>query len=152
MRRAPIRPRTAVLFACRDNGGLSLVAEALAHGRAPHLRAFSAGLRPGMVDLTAVECLHAARVPADGLSAKPLEVFSQPGAPRIDVVVSLIEGIEAEMEGFARRVRCLAHQRWRLDDAAAFTDPHERRLAYRRILPDLVSAISALGRGHAFAA
>lgn len=152
MRRSPIRPKAAVLFACRDNGGLSLVAEALAHGRAPHLRAFSAGVRPGMVDLAAVECLHAARIPADGLSAKPLDVFSQPGAPRIDVVVSLVEGIEAEVERFARRARCLAHHRWRLEDAAVLADSHQRRLAYRRQLPDLVSAIAALGRGQAFAA
>lgn len=152
MRRAPIRPKAAVLFACHDNGGLSQLAEALAHGRAPHLRAFSAGVRPGMVDLAAVECLHAARIPADGLSAKPLEVFSQAGAPRIDVVVSLVEGIEAEIEGFARRARCLVHQRWRLDDAAALADPHERRLAYRRLLPALLSAIGTLGRSHAFAA
>ncbi|MBA4790578.1 MAG: hypothetical protein H2042_12845 [Rhizobiales bacterium] len=152
MRRAPIRLRSAVLFACRDNGGLSLLAEALAHGRTPHLRAFSAGLRPGVVDLAAVECLHAARVPADGLSAKPLEVFSQPGAPRIDVVISLVEGVEAEIEGFARRVRCAVHQRWRIDDTAVLLDPHERRLAYRRLLPRLVAAISELGRDHAFAA
>ncbi|WP_127091755.1 hypothetical protein [Aquabacter cavernae] len=152
MRRSPIRPRAAILFACRDNGGLSLLAEALAHGRTPHLRAFSAGVQPGPVDLAAVECLHSARIPVDGLSAKPLEVFSLPGAPRIDVVVSLVEGIEAEMESFARRVRCIAHQRWRLDDAAALADPHARRLAYRRLLPNLVSAISELGRTHAFAA
>ncbi len=74
------------------------------------------------------------------------------GAPRIDVVVSLVEGIEAEVERFARRARCLAHHRWRLEDAAVLADSHQRRLAYRRQLPDLVSAIAALGRGQAFAA
>lgn len=138
-------PTLSVLFACRDNAGLSLVAEALAHRRAPRIKAFSAGVKPAPVDLTAVECLHAARIPADGLSSKPLEVFAQPGAPRIDLLVSLVEDVEGEADHLARRLRC-AHHRWRLKDTAALADPHARRLAYRQILPDLGPAIGGLQR------
>ena len=141
----------SVLFACRDNAGLSLLAEALAHRRAPRLRAFSAGIAPGPVDLTAVECLHAARIPADGLSSKPLEVFALPGAPRIDLLVSLVEDVEGEVERLARRIRC-GHRRWRLTDTAAEPDPHARRLAYRRLLPDLAPAIGGILTEPAFAA
>lgn len=141
----------SVLFACRDNAGLSLVAEALAHRRAPRIKAFSGGLKPAPVDLTAVECLHAARIPADGLSSKPLEVFAQPGAPRIDLVVSLVEDVEGEVDHLARRMHC-DHRRWRLTDAAALSDPHARRLAYRQILPDLGPAIGGLLRETASAA
>ncbi|MEP9380228.1 hypothetical protein ABLE91_26245 [Aquabacter sp. CN5-332] len=153
MAHAPARSSVSVLFACRDNGGLSLLAEALANGRAPRLRAFSAGVSAaGAVDLAAVECLHAARVPADGLSAKPLELFTFSGAPKIDVVVSLVESVEKDAQRFAERSRCAVHHRWGFEDVAAIMDTHVRRLAYRRLLPDLTAAIGALGRDWAFAA
>lgn len=153
MAHAPARSSISVLFACRDNAGLSLLAEAIAHGHAPGLRAFSAGNSPaGTVDLAAVECLHAARVPADGLSSKPMELFALSGAPRIDVVVSLVEGVERDAQRLAERTRCAAHHRWRFEDVAAIAETHARRLAYRRLLPELSAAISALGRERAFAA
>ena len=73
----PLPGRLSIVFTCRDNGGLSLLAEALANHGQPHLRAFSGSIeRVGAVDIAAVECLHGARVPADGLSAKPLELFA----------------------------------------------------------------------------
>ncbi|TCT00556.1 hypothetical protein [Aquabacter spiritensis] len=139
----------SVLFACRDNGGLSLLAEAIANARAQGLRAFSAGVAPGAVDLAAVECLHAARVPADGLSAKPLDLFSLTGAPRIHLVVSLVPCADRAARSFAARTGGVSHQSWNFEDVSAIDDIHARRLAYRRLQPDLSAAIGDLTRRRA---
>ncbi len=147
MAHAPARSAISILFSCRDNGGLSLLAEAIANGPGHRLRAFSAGVSTtGAVDLAAMECLHAARVPADGLSAKPLEMFALSGAPRIDVVVSLVADAAAETERFAADAGCTAHHHWNFEDVGTIIDAHARRLAYRRLLPELRSAIAMLGR------
>jgi protein-tyrosine-phosphatase len=82
---------TTVLFVCARNAGPSPMAEAyLNEVGGPHLRAFSAGLEPGVeVDGPALRTLQAAGLPVDGLAPKPLEVFAMPHAPRPDVVVTL---------------------------------------------------------------
>jgi len=139
-----------VLFACRDNSGLSLMAEALANHTQPHMRAFSAGLdAESPVDLAAVECLHLEQIPADGLSAKPLELFNLIGAPRVDAIISLLgskqEAMHLEVERFAQRCRGTLLHRWHFEDIARIADMHDRRLAYRQLLPRLRAAIGALG-------
>ncbi len=82
---------TTVLFVCARNAGPSPMAEAyLNEIGGPHLRAFSAGLEPDdLVDASALRTLQAAGVPVDGLSPKPLEIFTLPHAPRPDIVVTL---------------------------------------------------------------
>jgi arsenate reductase len=82
---------TTVLFVCARNAGPSPMAEAyLNEIGGPHLRAFSAGLEPDThVDASALRTLQAAGLPVDGLSPKPLEIFTLPHAPRPDVVVTL---------------------------------------------------------------
>ena len=138
----------SILFVCRDNSGLSLLAEAVAMnaqiGSPGRLRAFSAaasGTAP--VDIAALECLHAARIPADGLSSKPVELFGFSGAPRIDLVVSMVEEAHHALQrlpwhGLVRL------KSWALDDVSRLTDTHQRRLAYRTLLPRLKAAIRAL--------
>lgn len=142
--RAPHTGRLSIVFTCRDNGGLSLLAEALANHAQPHLRAFSASAeRAGPVDLAAVECLHGARVPADGLSAKPLELFALAGAPRIHAVVAMVEAVHGEASRFAARCGARLHL-WQFEEVGHLADAHARRLAYRRLLPGLRSAIGEL--------
>ncbi|OYW35465.1 MAG: hypothetical protein B7Z45_06600, partial [Azorhizobium sp. 12-66-6] len=141
-----------VLFACRDNSGPSLLAEALANHTQPSVRAFSAGLDAETpVDLAAVECLHLEKIPADGLSAKPLELFSLIGAPRVDVIISLLgskqEALHSEIERFAQRCRGARLHRWHFEDIARIGDMHDRRLAYRQMLSRLRTAVGALGAG-----
>ncbi|MFG1465438.1 hypothetical protein V5F77_21375 [Xanthobacter sp. DSM 24535] len=141
-----LAPKPSILFVCRDNAGLSLLAEAISNHTQPHLRAFSAGLMlQARVDLAAVECLHAEGVPADGLSCKPIEVFTLPGAPHIDAVVSLVQGARASVECSALRPSARHHHHWQMEDVSDLGDIHERRLAYRRLLPDLRAAIGVLG-------
>lgn len=148
-----LAPKPSILFVCRDNAGLSLLAEAISNHTQPHLRAFSAGLSPhASVDMAAVECLHAEGVPADGLSCKPLEVFTLPGAPHIDAVISLVPSAHVSVASSALRPQHRLHHRWQMEDVSRLGDMHERRLAYRRLLPELRAAIGALGAGQFAAA
>lgn len=146
----PVAPRPpsplSVLFTCRDNGGLSLMAEAIANHLQRDVRAFSASADccSGPVDPAAVECLHSARIPADGLSAKPLEVFALPGAPRIDAIVAMVDATHGQANRFASRCGAQLHL-WRFEDVRDLEDVHSRRLIYRRLLPELKAAIAGLG-------
>ncbi|MGE4373323.1 MAG: hypothetical protein AB7E29_10585 [Xanthobacter sp.] len=137
--------RHSILFLCRDNAGVSLMAEAITmHVSARlnlNLRAFSAAAGPtAPVDVVALECLHEAGVPADGLSSKPLELFALSGAPRVDVVVPLVDGARhvTHAHPWLHRLRLRA---MRFEDAALMVDAHARRLAYRTLLPVLHWAI-----------
>lgn len=136
--------RPTVLFVCPDNAGVSLMAEALALHAYTDLRPFSAAAAaPGIVDPALIACLEAARIPADGLSAKPAGVFGLSGAPRLDLVVAL--------GGEARRVLrrqpwigILRIEAWLLPEVPRGDTQHERRAGYRRLLPQLASAIGYL--------
>lgn len=136
--------RPSILFVCRDNSGLSLLAEAIAIAAEAPVRAFSAaGAETAPVDIAAVECLHHARIPADGLSSKPVELFGLSGAPRIDFVVAMVD------EAHHALARLAWHQvarieRWTFDDISRLADVNQRRLAYRRLLPRLKAAVRAV--------
>lgn len=136
--------RPSILFICRDNAGLSLMAEALTMHLYARVRAFSAATgAPAPVDPAALDCLQQAGVPTAGLSAKPLEVFALSGAPRVDVMVALVD----EAHRSARRLpwtHLLRLQGWGFDDVSRLAEPSQRARAYHRLLPDLSAAISAL--------
>ncbi|MFG1373120.1 hypothetical protein V5F32_13170 [Xanthobacter oligotrophicus] len=140
----PMTGRPTVLFVCPDNAGTSLMAEAIAlHGHRG-LRPFSAAaLVPGAVDPALIDCLEAARVPADGLSAKPAGVFSLSGAPRLDVVVAL--GAQA-WRALRRQtfIGLLRFEFWQLPEVAPGEGLAARRTAYRTLMPDLDGAIGRL--------
>jgi len=136
--------RPSVLFVCRDNAGLSLMAEALTMHLYARVRAFSAATTvAGPVDPAALDCLEREGVAIDGLSSKPVEVFALSGAPRVDAVVALVD----EAHRAARRLpwmHLLRLRGWSFEDISRLPEPQERRRAYRRILPELRAAITAL--------
>jgi len=136
--------RPSVLFVCRDNAGLSLLAEAVTMHFYPHVRAFSgATAAPASVDPAALACLEEAGIASSGLGSKPVEVFGLSGAPRVDVMVALVE----EAHRAARRrpwTHPLRLRGWGFDDVTTLRDPSERLAAYRRLLPDLREAVTAL--------
>ena len=87
-----------VLFLCTGNSGRSIMAEALLnHLGQGRFRAFSAGSRPsGRVHPLAIEALAGAGVPAAGLASKGWDVFADPGAPRMDAVITLCDSAAGE--------------------------------------------------------
>lgn len=136
--------RPSILFVCRDNAGLSLMAEALTMHLYARVRAFSAATAaPAPVDPALLECLEQDGVATAGLCAKPLEVFALTGAPRVDVMVALVD----EAHRAARRLpwtHLLALRGWGFEDVSRLGEPAKRVAAYRRLLPRLRGAITDL--------
>ena len=82
-----------VLFLCRDNAAVSIMAEAYmtVAGRGV-ARAFSAGSDPAReIHPLALETLKAAGVRHSGLAPKSWNAFALPQAPKMDLVVYLCD-------------------------------------------------------------
>jgi arsenate reductase len=82
-----------VLFLCAHNSARSIMAEVilndLANGRA---RGFSAGNIPrDVVNPTAIKVLNKSHLATTGLRSKSWDEFSQPDAPRMDVVITVCD-------------------------------------------------------------
>lgn len=87
-----------VLFLCTGNSARSIIAEALLNHRGGgRIRAFSAGSRPaGRVHPQALALLERAGVPAPAARSKNWNEFAAPGAPRLDVVITVCDDAAAE--------------------------------------------------------
>lgn len=133
-----------VLFLCTGNSARSILAECLLsrHGEG-RFRAYSAGSQPKPAPhpLT-LELLGELGYATGGLRSKSWDEFAGPGAPRIDLVVTVC--------GNARNETCpvwpgqplTAH--WGVDDpAAAEGSEEELRLAFRRAYAELEKRIES---------
>jgi arsenate reductase (thioredoxin) len=82
-----------VLFVCHDNCALSLMAESILRAvGAARFEAYSAGaVRDGSIDPDVLDFLAQHRLPVNGLWSKKLDHFLLPGAPHIDLVITLCE-------------------------------------------------------------
>lgn len=123
-----------VLFLCTGNSARSIIAEALlnAMGRG-RFRAYSAGSRPsGALNPLVMEFLEANHIPTTGARSKSWDEFAQPGAPRMDLVVTVCDQAAGEECPFWPGQPALAH--WGSPDPAAYmNDP----AAARRVIRDV---------------
>ena len=88
-----------ILFLCTGNSARSIMAEALAtqlgQGR---LRGFSAGSHPsGTVQPLAAQLAIAAGYPADQLRSKAWDEYAAPGAPQMDMVITVCDNAGGEL-------------------------------------------------------
>jgi arsenate reductase len=129
--RVMVRPLD-VLFLCNGNSARSILAEALLSDLGgSDLRGFSAGAAPaGEVHPMALEVLAAEGLPVAGLRSKSWDEFAAPGAPEMDVVVTLCDQAAAETCPLWPGAPLRAH--WSLPDPAKVAgDQAARRQAFR---------------------
>jgi protein-tyrosine-phosphatase len=122
------RPLT-ILFLCTGNSARSIFAEALTNHLAQtdgRFRAHSAGSHPrGGVHPLTLAVLREQRVPVEGLRSKSWDEFAGPGAPPIDVVITVCDQAAAEPCPLWPGHPLTAH--WGVPDPAAAGGSDERK-------------------------
>ncbi len=108
-----------ILVLCTGNSARSLIGEALLnHLGGGRIKAHSAGSHPaGAPHPDALAVLKAHRVPAEDLRSKHWEEFSVPGAPEMDVVLTVCDRAASEVCPVWPGAPVACH--WGLPDPAA---------------------------------
>jgi arsenate reductase (thioredoxin) len=123
-----------VLFLCTGNSARSIMAEVMLHHLgAGRFRAYSAGSHPkGAVHLFAIETLQSMSLPVDGLRSKSWEEFAQPGAPPLDVLITVCDDAAGEVCPVWPGKPITAH--WGVEDPAACAGTAEaQRTKFREV-------------------
>ncbi|ODT86186.1 MAG: protein-tyrosine-phosphatase [Nitrosomonadales bacterium SCN 54-20] len=107
-------------------------------------RAFSAGSFPtGKVNPYALELLEKRRFPTEGLRSKSWDEFAEPGAPKMDIIITVCDQAAGEMCPEWPGQPATAH--WGVDDPAAATgDDDAKRAAFLRAFSVLQRRINLL--------
>jgi len=126
-----------VLFLCTHNSARSILAEAiLNHIGQGRFRGFSAGSSPRdnqRPNPMALAVLQQAGIATEGLSSKSWDVFATPGAPHMDLVITVCDNAAGEVCPYWPGQPATAH--WGYADPSALdgTDA-QRREAFRQTL------------------
>ena len=138
------RPRN-VLFLCTGNSARSILAEVLLRSLGGgRFRAFSAGSSPaGQVNPHALAFLREQGLPVEGLRSKSWDEFAAPGAPPMDIVITVCDNAAAEMCPIWPGHPVTAH--WGVPDPAAIESSDEdKRRAFREAAATLRRRIELL--------
>ena len=134
-----------VLFLCTGNSARSIIAETLLNEMGKgRFRAFSAGSHPsGRVNPIVAAYLQSVGLGTEGARSKSWDEFATPGAPKMDLVVTVCDQAAGESCPVWPGLPAKAH--WSAPDPAAFMDDPERARAVAREVFDLMrSRISLL--------
>jgi arsenate reductase (thioredoxin) len=126
-----------VLFLCTHNSARSILAEAmLNHIGKGRFQAFSAGSSPRenqTPNPLAIEALKLAGVSTEGLRSKSWDEFAAPGAPHMDLVITVCDNAAGETCPFWPGQPATAH--WGYADPSEVKGSEAERLeAFRRTL------------------
>ncbi|MFE0500050.1 arsenate reductase ArsC [Lysobacter soli] len=140
-----MKDRYNVLFVCTGNSARSQIAEALGNSLGKRrIRAFSAGSHPaGRVQPMALQVLSDAGLDVSTLRSKSWAEFAQPGAPEMDLVITVCDRAAGESCPVWPGQPITAH--WSIPDPVAVTGtPEQVQKAFSNTLHVLQQRISLL--------
>lgn len=126
-----------ILFLCTHNSARSILAEAiLQHIGKGQFKAFSAGSHPRenqRPNPLALQVLQSAGISIDGLRSKNWDEFGQPGAPHMDLVITVCDDAAGEVCPHWPGQPATAH--WAFADPSESDGNHAQQLeAFRQTL------------------
>ena len=134
-----------VLFLCTGNSARSVMAEAaLNRVGGGRFEAFSAGSMPtGRVNPFTLEVLRKHGYPVEGLRSKSWEEFAKPGAPHMDLVITVCDNAAGEACPVWPGRPAGAH--WGFEDPAAFAGADdEKRAVFEAVYEQIYRRMEAL--------
>ncbi|MBX3609038.1 MAG: arsenate reductase ArsC [Hydrogenophaga sp.] len=135
-------PPLNVLFLCTHNSARSILAEALLnHLGKGRFRAWSAGSSPRenqQPNPLAIEALQRAGIATEGLSSKSWDVFAQPDAPHMDLVITVCDNAAGEVCPYWPGQPATAH--W------GYADPSEVQGTQDQRREAFLQTLHAIGR------
>jgi arsenate reductase len=138
-------PPINVLFLCTGNSARSILAEMyLNHAGRGRFRAYSAGSFPkGEVHPLSLETLRAADIPIGDARSKSWDEFARPGAPQMNLVVTVCDNAAGEVCPIWPGTPAKAH--WSFPDPAAVQGSDaDKRATFAQIFADIREAIDRL--------
>jgi protein-tyrosine-phosphatase len=132
-----------ILVLCTGNSARSILAEAILNrDGAGRVQAWSAGSNPtGVVNSAALRLLEAKGLPTRGYRSKSWDEFAAPGAPEMDLVVTVCSAAAGEICPVWPGAPLRAH--WGVDDPA-IAPPDQIDMAFRLAYQRLSARIGAL--------
>ena len=126
-----------VLFLCTHNSARSILAEALLnHLGQGRFKAYSAGSSPRAnqkPNPLALETLTHAGISTEGLCSKSWDVFSEPDAPHMDLIITVCDNAAGEVCPFWPGHPATAHWGY-ADPSESDGDDDHKREAFRQTL------------------
>ena len=134
-----------VLFLCTHNSARSVMAEVLLNtiGRA-RFQAFSAGSMPsGRVNPFAIEIAKALGYLTESIRSKSWDEFAKPGAPHMDIIITVCDNAAGEACPFWPGHPATAH--WGFPDPASVEgSDDEKRRAFNQVFQAIRRRIDLL--------